>query len=82
MILLDFSGVAIAPIVMGQAKYDDENLIRHMILNSIRMYRQKFKDYGEMLLLRMPGVTGVKTFIPNTRVSVNKTVTNPKSIGM
>ena len=55
MILLDFSGIAIAPIVMGQAKYDDENLIRHMILNSVRMYRQKFKDYGEMVIVADAG---------------------------
>lgn len=55
MILLDFSGIAIAPIVMGQAKYDDENLIRHMILNSIRMYRQKFKEYGDMVIVADAG---------------------------
>lgn len=28
----------------------DENMIRHMALNSIRMYRQKFKDYGELVI--------------------------------
>jgi hypothetical protein len=51
MVLLDYSGISIAPIAMGQAKSDDENLIRHMILNSIRMYRQKFKDYGDMVIV-------------------------------
>lgn len=51
MILLDYSGVSIAPIAMGQAHYADENLIRHMILNSIRMYRQKFKKYGDMVII-------------------------------
>lgn len=55
MILLDFSGIAIAPIAMGQAKFDDENLIRHMILNSIRMYRQKFKSYGDMVIVADAG---------------------------
>jgi hypothetical protein len=64
MILLDFSGVAIAPIVMGQAKYDDENLIRHMILNSIRMYRQKFKDYGEMVIVADAGGNWRKDVYP------------------
>ena len=55
MILLDYSGIAIAPIAMGQAKFDDENLIRHMILNSIRMYRQKFKGYGDMVIVADAG---------------------------
>ena len=64
MILLDFSGIAIAPIVMGQAKYDDENLIRHMILNSIRMYKQKFKDYGEMVIVADAGGNWRKDVYP------------------
>ena len=64
MILLDFSGIAIAPIVMGQAKYNDENLIRHMILNSIRMYRQKFKDYGEMVIVADGGGNWRKEVYP------------------
>ena len=64
MILLDFSGIAIAPIVMGQAKYDDENLIRHMILNSIRMYKQKFKDYGDMVIIADGGGNWRKDIYP------------------
>lgn len=64
MILLDFSGIAIAPIVMGQAKYDDENLIRHMILNSIRMYKQKFKDYGDMVIIADGGGNWRKDVYP------------------
>lgn len=64
MILLDYSGIAIAPIVMGQAKYDDENLIRHMILNSIRMYRQKFKDYGDMVIVADGGGNWRKDVYP------------------
>ena len=51
MILIDFSGISIAPVAMGLTNAD-ENLIRHMILNSIRMYRQKFKDkYGEIVIV-------------------------------
>ena len=38
MILIDFSGISIAPVAMGLAGAD-ENLIRHMILNSIHSYR-------------------------------------------
>jgi hypothetical protein len=55
MIIIDYSGISIAPIVMGQARFNDENLIRHMILNTIRMYRQKFKKYGEVVIVADAG---------------------------
>lgn len=49
MILVDFSGLAIATIVVN--KVDDEDLLRHMILNSLRMYRNSYKDkFGELVL--------------------------------
>ena len=49
MILVDFSGIAIATIAVN--KVNDENMLRHMILNSLRMYNKKFKDkYGQMVL--------------------------------
>lgn len=49
MIIIDFSGIAISNIVINKTL--DENMIRHMILNSIRMYRTKFfKQYGEVVL--------------------------------
>lgn len=49
MILVDFSGLAIATIVVN--KVDDENLLRHMVLNSLRMYRNTYKDkFGELVL--------------------------------
>ena len=36
---------------MNKSKEVDENMVRHMILNSIRMYRQQFyNDYGEVVL--------------------------------
>lgn len=64
MIIIDFSGISIAPIAMGAAKYDDENLIRHMILNSIRMYRQKFKEYGEIVIVADGGGNWRKDVYP------------------
>lgn len=49
MILVDFSGIAIATIAVN--KVNDENTLRHMILNSLRMYNKKFRDkYGQMIL--------------------------------
>ena len=50
MIILDFNAISIASIIVQKVSMD-ENLIRHMILNSIRMYRTKFKkEYGEIVL--------------------------------
>lgn len=49
MILVDFSGIAIATIAVN--KVNDENMLRHMMLNSLRMYNKKFrKEYGQMIL--------------------------------
>lgn len=50
MIIIDYNGIAISNIVTQKLEID-ENLIRHMILNSIRMYRTKFKDkFGEVVI--------------------------------
>ena len=49
MILVDFSGIAIATIAVN--KVNDENMLRHMILNSLRMYNKKFRsEYDQMIL--------------------------------
>lgn len=54
MIILDYQQVAIANL-MAQLAFNknmpvDENLLRGMILNSIRFNRVKFKDYGELVV--------------------------------
>ena len=49
MILVDFSGICLATILIN--KQNDERMIRHMTLNSLRMYNKKFKEnYGQMVL--------------------------------
>ena len=49
MILVDFSAIAVANIAVQ--KLNEEGMIRHMILNTLRMYRKKFKsEYGELVL--------------------------------
>jgi len=53
MILLDFSGVCMGT-MLSQNKNQklDEGLIRHMILNTLRMYNTKFKDkYGKLIVV-------------------------------
>lgn len=50
MILIDYSGVAYAAITVMREPLS-EQLIRHMILNSIRMYNNKYSgDYGEVII--------------------------------
>jgi len=49
MIIVDYTGIAIATVVIN--KINEEDLLRHMILNSIRQYRVKYKkDFGEIVL--------------------------------
>lgn len=51
MILIDYNGIAIGTIVMEKLAVD-ENLIRHVILNRIRMFRKKFyQQYGEVVIV-------------------------------
>ena len=57
MILLDLSQVMIANVMVylarlnGASQNIDENAIRYMVLNSIRLLRNKFKEsYGEMII--------------------------------
>lgn len=50
MILLDYSQIVIANVMMNPNEME-EDFIRHMVLNTIRMYNQKFKDeYGELVV--------------------------------
>jgi len=55
MILVDMNQISVASVMMHlnmtkQTK-PDESMVRHMILNSLRMYRTRFvEDYGELVL--------------------------------
>ena len=49
MIIMDYNGIAIGNIMIN--KENDEDMIRHMILNTIRMYKTKFqKEYGDVVI--------------------------------
>ena len=54
MILIDLSQIMVASTMMSMGKDRTEvdiTMIRHMILNSLRMYRQKYhEEYGELVL--------------------------------
>jgi len=50
MIIIDYNAIAIGNIVTQRLDIQ-EDLIRHMILNSIRMYNKKFRnEYGQMVI--------------------------------
>jgi hypothetical protein len=72
MILIDFNGIAIGNVVV-QRLAADENLIRHMILNSIRMYRQKFhREYGEVVIVADGAGNWRKDVYPQYKASRKK----------
>ena len=55
MILIDMNQIAVANLMMNlkmnNSKTIDESMVRHMILNSIRMYRKEYhSEYGEVVL--------------------------------
>ena len=55
MIILDMNQISLANLMMNfhmnKSTELEEDMVRHMILNSIRMYRTMFKDeYGEIVL--------------------------------
>ncbi len=50
MIIIDYNGIALGAIVTQKLAIE-EDLIRHMILNTIRMYNKKFRDeYGQLVI--------------------------------
>ncbi len=55
MILVDMNQISFASMMMHfhikKSKIPDENMFRHMILNSLRMYRTRFSsEFGELVL--------------------------------
>ena len=68
MILIDFTQTIIAGL-MAQLKHNDgeinENMLRHMILNSIRNYQRRYaSDYGQIVLCTDAANSWRKQFFP------------------
>ena len=72
MILVDYSNVTVSTIMAQLGFLDnefDENLIRHMIFNTLISYHNKFKsDYGNMVLLRDSKNYWRKDFYPYYKI--------------
>jgi len=48
MIIIDYNGIAVSAVAIEKSLSED--LIRHMILNTIRMYKTKFPNYGDVII--------------------------------
>ena len=71
MILLDYNQIALSNIFMQRLA--EESLIRHMILNSIRMYNKKYRDeYGQMVICCDGFNTWRKEYFPEYKASRRK----------
>jgi|TARA_R110000803_G_scaffold105093_1_gene173305 hypothetical protein len=68
MVLIDFTQTIIAGL-MAQLKMNNgevsEDMLRHMIINSVRMYQKRYaSEYGEITLCTDAGHTWRKDFMP------------------
>ena len=72
MIIVDYSGVAISNLFT--MKMDpQENLVRHMILNSLRMYNVKYgPEYGQMVIACDGGGTWRREMYPQYKANRKK----------
>ena len=74
---MDMNQITLASLMMhlNMTKTDepDESMVRHMILNSIRMYRSQFnKDYGEIVLTYDSKHYWRRDFFPNYKAGRRK----------
>ena len=72
MIVIDYSGIAIANL-FSMKEQVSENLVRHMILNSLRMYNVKFRqEYGQMIIACDGGAAWRKELYPHYKANRKK----------
>ena len=65
MILVDYSQVFIGAFMQVVKNYKpDEDLVRHIVLNTIRNYKKQYKDYGDIVLCCDSYNTWRKQFFP------------------
>ena len=72
MIILDYSGIAIAS-AFSQNFEMKEGIVRHLILNSLRMYNVKYRDeYGQMIIACDGGSNWRKKVYPHYKAHRKK----------
>ena len=77
MILVDMNQISLASMMMhlhmSKTKEPDGNMVRHMILNSLRMYRSRFSsEYGELVLCYDSKHYWRRDFFPEYKASRRK----------
>ena len=77
MILVDMNQVTISNLMVqinqSKNKQVDEDLVRHMVLNSLRMYRSKFSDaFGELVLCYDSKKYWRREYFPNYKANRKK----------
>ena len=77
MILVDMNQISLASMMMhlhmSKSKEPDEKIVRHMILNSLRMYRTRFSsEYGELVLCHDSRHYWRRDFFPEYKASRRK----------
>jgi len=73
MIIVDYSGVAISSVFSSQNVQVNEGFIRHLILNTLRMYNVKYRDeYGKMILACDGGSNWRKKVYPQYKANRKK----------
>ena len=84
MVLVDFNGLAISSI-MGQLSHGEElseNLVKHIILNNLRMYRKNILNHSMANQSDVVIVTlGAKTYSQNTKPTVKLLVVKISTTG-
>ena len=81
MILVDMNQISLASVMMhlNITKRDsvDVGMVRHMILNSLRMYRQSyFREYGELVICYDSKHYWRRDYYPEYKASRKKTRNN------
>lgn len=72
MILLDYNGLAVGTVVMNKMEANEE-LIRHMILNQVRLYNKKFREEYGQVVIACEGRSWRKEFFPEYKANRKKT---------
>jgi hypothetical protein len=73
MIVIDYNGIAVGNVISQKLNLQ-EDLIRHMILNTIRMYTLKFKEqYGDEVVIALEGGSWRKSYFPQYKANRKKT---------
>ena len=86
MIIVDLNQIMISNLMVqinGRNAVElSEDLVRHMVLNSLRGHYKRFRDYGEMIIACDSGMCGAEKYFQITRPVERKSEINQDTIGL